>query len=429
LVAGVAAIAAGIALLAPGDDTSSGQQGLLGSLGPDPAAAEVLHAAGKVAGDSPWRPLHGTEQLLVTTRDHYSTNTADWVSETRVKADGTFAIRAMIDPSTVADGGTFYMLAARCQTVDPTAPPKPDLDPEDMVQVGSTPPACWSESGSPSPLLANATGRVVDAPPAGVVVYLDQYPGGSDGRTLRFGTDVVETDDPAAGGPGGMQAAMVRPDGTVQPATFQPHSFRRAMTWVEVEPKLATSFEVDGATGQASTISPLFVSWTSAFDVRQLAKLPTTASGMRAELQRAADEHLSPATGNIADMPMPDADDTEARQVIREDVMVMLASDLLAAAPISPEVRRATFDALAELRNNGQAGKVLPDAKLPDGRPAIGVEFPIRYPAADTSDPTGGTGRTVLLLDAETAELKVRRTELGDFENVTTWTSERRGGD
>ncbi len=217
--------------------------------------------------------------------------------------------------------------------------------------------------------------------------------------------------------------------------TFQPHTLPTATTWVEVEPGPIVRFEFDDVQGMPSMLGPFGPSWPSLFTVAELEALPTDAAGMLDALEAAVVEHETTGPRLLVD-PTPD---TEAgRRLARETSMVLLASELLASAPTSPEVRRAAFDALASLRRDGQEARVVRDASLPDGSPAIGVwSSRTLYPDGfvqpeGTSTPDGDSDRTRLLLDPQTGQLRVVDVRIGRDTYTTTWDEAERveaGGD
>lgn len=415
LAAGAVATAAAIALLAPGSDEPGREVGLL-ALGPDAAAADVLRAAGRQATDADWKPLVEGEYHYVRSTFETPDEQATRVSERWTASDGTTISRESIDGRSVADGEPFWMPAQRCMA-GPTAgaPPNPPGLRDYNLAVGSTPPSCWQQ-GMHDPLLKAATGRVVAAPPHGAAIYVPSAIGGpvEDRSTRRFGEELHESDAPPA-----------TPDAPMsgRPAVGRlrfPSTMPVATTWIEVEPRTVVTFETTVAPGALSYAVPVGIAtWPQAFTMEELRDLPTTADGMVARLQRAAAglELPQPANGIVLS-----ADDD---RYLREEAMLTLAFELLATAPIPPDVRRATFEALAVLRTSRRPSTVLRDEQLQDGRAAIGIRFDVVAPPGFEA-PEDADDHVVLLLDAETAHPAEQVMQIGSMRSVVRWEPPRR---
>lgn len=422
LAGGAVAVALAIALLAPSGGDSGDEQGLL-ALGPDVAAADVLRAAGEQASDETWRPLSEGEYHYV--RSTYETPDSQFarISERWTAADGTTVTRESIDGGSVAEGESFWMPASRCLP-EPTryAPPEPPSILDYRLPAGSAPPSCWQQ-GVHDPLLRAATGRVVDEPPSGAAIYLPDLVGGptEDGATPRYGDELRESDATAPARDAGTDAPPAPTTGwqVGVPVTF-PDQLPVATTWIEVRPEVVVAFETTVVPGSVTAELPVaLASWPKAFTMAQLADLPTNAGDMVDALRLAADRITAPQAGNVRSMP------AEEERWLRSETMIVLATELLATAPIPPEVRRAAFGALAELRAEREPTRVLRDVSLPDGRPAIGIRFDLVQPEG-FEVPEHEDDHVVLLLDARTAQPVQQELVRGGTRDVVTWDTPRR---
>jgi hypothetical protein len=106
----------------------------------------------------------------------------------------------------------------------------------------------------------------------------------------------------------------------------------------------------------------------------------------------------------------------------RQDTMMLIATDLLASAPIAPEVRRATFEVLASLPGFGGAARVVDDVELKNGEPTMGIEYAL--PGTPGSAPS--TDTALLLLDPASGQLVGREVSLGITTSATVWSTDRR---
>ncbi len=421
LAGGAVAVAALVALLAPGADDGADSSDLLTSLGPDAAAAEVLHTAGVLAADHGVQALGPGQFLFVTETEHGHADRALRITERWIGTDGTSRTRGLVDPAPIADGDTFYMPAEQCRPAfDPDTPP--DINVTETLPVGSTPPACWTKRpGTDEPLLQGATGTVVDAPPAGATVYLPMMlSGDTNGRQLRFGTEVRESDLTSPVPPGfgdAGPAAPTVPGATNEPLAdgFQPFLLPTGTTWIEVEARRAVAYDVEDSPGSAlPTI--VFSHWFNLLDAEAVQDLPADPQEIVDELRGLLAAPDQPGPNSTRDEPV----DPELERRSTESMLVFLLSDLLASAPVDPEVRAAMFDALATLRNDGQPATVVRDRTLPDGTDAIGISWPIVPPAG--FEGAGDEGdHLLLLIDPATGQLRMREVEVGTRTVSTTW--------
>jgi hypothetical protein len=408
MVGGAVAVAAVIALLAPGDER--GATPSLLTLGPDAAAADVLRAAGRQVGDAPWQPLAPGEYHYVRSTFESTSDPILRISERWTAADGTTVARELVDASPINGGDNFWMPAQPCGDFSMDRPLAiPSLT--DTLEVGSTPPACWKSVGLHDPLLRAARGVVVDAPPLGAAVYVPPMltGGPAHAAAARFGEDVRESDEPSDAPPG---VAVVGPAGSavrVQPLEQVPV----ATTWIEVRSEVFVAFETTTLPGTTLPDMPLaLTTWPQVFTMDDLQSLPTTTPEMIDELRRAA-ERLSVPADATSLLPLDE-------QQQRRDAMVSLATELLASAPISPAVRQAAFEALAEIRGEQQPSTVLRDERLPDGRPAIGIRFELVQPKG-YEHPDNENDHSILLLDAQTAQPVRSETAIGADRLTITW--------
>jgi hypothetical protein len=399
LVVGAAAVAIGVVLLAPGNDESDTGTGLL-SLGPDPAAAEVLHAAGRTVSEQPWHAIRGDETWYARAIESGGQNRIARIQERWIAADGTVTQRDSEDPSSVADGDAFYVPAETCTDLDslPTSPPV--LRTVASERIGSMPPDCWTLPRSTnSTILRNATGVVIDAPPPGAAVYLAPWIMPTDGRALSFGSSIVERDSEA-------------------PVDGDPIRLSTDTTWVKVEADPIEFSTTSRSTGAGTRGGSILPTWMDAFSVAELDELPTTGDALRARLADAADHLLDPAaTATEHGAPM-----LRELGLQRQDTMMLIATDLLASAPIAPEVRRATFEVLASLPGFGGAARVVDDVELKNGEPTIGIE----YALPGTPGSTPSTDTALLLLDPASGQLVGREVSLGITTSATVWSTDRR---
>ncbi|MCW2921406.1 MAG: hypothetical protein JWL76_1280 [Thermoleophilia bacterium] len=418
LAAGAVLVAGAVALLAPGEDSSSPKQGLL-ALGPDAAAAEVLGAVGDAARDESWHPLRAGEFHYTRQVERQPGRRLIVTSEQWQAADGAMHFRLTEEPSSVPAGETMYVPASECFDADQFAHGLGALDlSHDTLPVGSAAPACWSNHPL-SPMLAAATGRVVAAPPEGAYVEVPSGPG-LDDRAMRWGTEVFEGTEPQPIPPG--VSAPLGTSATPVELAFHPFQMAPKTTWVAVESRPVVRIDRNYPKPTAATGGiPGFITWELAFSLTELDDLPADADRLLARLRAEGagiDKDLvwSPTPGSP--IAGPGALDTDASTM-------SLTLDLITKAPISPQVRAAAFEALGSLRMSSQPATVDRDAEFPDGSPAIAVEFPIVYPKQfQAANSEGDSVR--MLFDPETAAFRSSVVELGTEEYATEYDAPER---
>jgi hypothetical protein len=425
LAAGAVATAAAVALLAPGSDDSSSRPGLL-ALGPDAAAADVLRAVGdEAARAGEWHPLaageyHHTRIVEPGAWGRSNVTTEEWLA-----ADGSVHVRVTDELTNVPEGERFYVPALKCPGPNTVGSPSSQVPgpPGDIetLPAGSTAPDCWKQLTNNAILASVDGGRVVAQPPAGALLEVPGGPG-LDSRPLRFGTEVYEGTARLDVPPGASSQSTTA---TTRRVEFTPFQLSPETTWIAVEARPYIRSDRTFRKGkQARFVAPVVTRslWASTFTPYELKRLPTDGDGMLAKLEYKAT--TTPAgTYELDDAAAPGS--VEIPSMTVEQVQLALALDLLTHAPISPDVRAATFEALGQLEMDGRSATVDRDATFADGSDAIAVVFPISPPPG-YGLPENEDDTTRMLFDPKTAAFRETVMELGDEQYVTTYDEPRR---
>jgi len=394
---GVVAIAIGIALLAPGEDGAKRGGGALLQLGPDAAAADVLHTAGAAAGGASWTPLKAG-QFFATRRTEIVDDRIRVVTRTWTARDGSQYERSTQSPVLVPKGTEFWVPVVEC---GPSAVAERALaKPGDVVASLATA-ACANEPITGGFVTTSTTASDIrDVPPAGAFVELVPWTLAVDvsARALRYGVEVRER----AG------AQLVSPDvrgerGVIESAEFSTIELPLATRWARrvSEPEIVVDQDVESSPDAGpiveNTTGPR---WNDVFTVADLAALPTDPARLA--------ERLRVESGTTTDA-----------------AAIQLAVGLLTEAPLAPKVGAATFDALALFTKRGEAASVDRNTTLPDGSPAVAVSFQLEYPKrleylARDDDAYR------LLFEPRTATLRAVVTRFDGEDVVTEWAAPRR---
>ncbi len=406
LAAGAVLVAGAVALLAPGQD----QDGR--GIGPELAAAAVLHDAGDAALGENWHPLRAGEY-------HYTVNS--WINPMRrvrliehrwLGADGTGAVE--IHEASMQPAGTVYWAPALdCATL--TSVPSP-MTRQRTVPAGSALPACWAKLGA----LAGAFGEIVDAPPSGALVDgVDVY-GVQLDVELRWGSTMTERSGPPPGatesnGPDGAKVVEIGPVSEAAPARMP-----KETTWVQVRAGEHVTFRGEHARVSSPILGAL--DWGISFD-NDASSIPADGDELLEVMRTRTRAAMVPHD--------PRALDPAVSPGSVDQGVVTMATNVLANAPLSPQQRRAVFDALAQLAREADAS-IERNADLPDGEgSATRIRF-VERPAEplDAAGIAAGEpipSQTDIYLDEETGELRaIAFGSIGSDLYVTSWERSRR---
>lgn len=424
LIGGVAALALGIALLAPGDDGSDGSRASRFKIGPDVAAAEALETAGdSVAVDAPWHALRDGEYHHTRVVQEPVGGRTRYIQERWIGLDGAGRVRTTREPLYRPAGSRYYVPAQTCASMNPGLPLEigdsiPSAPP--TLPLGSAKPACWKASGS-SLGLAHAVGPIVAEPPAGAPVESDSGMVYFGDATLEYGGLIREADDITSAAPPGAYDEVSVVDGTQQVTHHErPLRFPRSATWVEVEAAPVTDLDMEVPEVSTTLRGPLLGSyhWTTAIGIAGVADLPTSGDDMHAYLIDAGAKAKQVEDRNLASSQPARPFDSDA------DAAVTIAVQLLTEAPMSPKARRATFDALARFATERDA-TVQHGVELADGTEVIKIVFPIVQPKG-FEDPSGEQHSYSVLLDPANANLVATELDLGGDPYVTRYAAPTR---
>jgi hypothetical protein len=188
-------------------------------------------------------------------------------------------------------------------------------------------------------------------------------------------------------------------------------------TWVQVRAGERVTFTGDLLRPPSPILGEL--DWIRAFGA-DVEALPTNGDEML-ELLRAKARAAYEQQRRQADAGLPTA---LARSA--DHAAVTMATDVLANAPLSPQQRRALFDAMAVIAEDADA-TVSSASDLPDGQgSATRIEFTYELPTSPNGDVTMEF-RTDIYLDSETHELRAIAFDAGgDTPYVTTWKRSQR---
>ncbi|MCW2926051.1 MAG: hypothetical protein JWM86_19 [Thermoleophilia bacterium] len=441
LIAGVAALATGVALLAPGADPSGTNPNRM-ALGPDVAAAEALQVAGTTVADGGdgWHPLRAGEFHYTRSSDELVFGRQRVITEQWIDLDGTGRTRISREPLFRAAGTRYFVPAQTCQSFERVKPGAvPDMDPTPTtLPAGSAIPACWSSPYAPIGL-GHPVGSIIEAPPAGAPVEVDalfvafgdtELEYGGLVREARTAAEARSTIPPGATLAG---AAPLGPAGVTKPAgepltdeqvetdergetpKVQPLLFDPATTWIEVESAPTISADVARKPGDtpAMMLPGSDFHWDRAIPLADVANLPEDAKELGALLRRQAMDM------NAAEVAKAKAGKAAAVFNSDREATVALAVQLLTEAPMSPAARRATFTLLSDLAEASGA-TVDRDVRLADGTPTLAIAFPIAQPAQYDD---GTDHRYLLYFDERTANLLGTRFDYGTTDtSISRWT-------